>query len=111
MKYLWSGILSSTEKTCVSPDCVKYIGWIGGLCYAVIMITCWCILMVTFPEFSDIAKLLVWYDFLFDPIVSLSSKIWAVFNMVSTMVTIVGIYKIIRTLREIKKYESNIKTN
>jgi hypothetical protein len=67
--------------------------------------------MVTFPGFSDIAKLLEWYDFMFDPIVYWSIIIWAVFNMVSTMVTIVGFYKIIRTLREIKEYNPNIKTN
>jgi hypothetical protein len=48
---------------------------------------------------------------MFVTIDELSTIIWAVFIIVSTMVTIVGIYKIIRTLREIKKYNSNIKTN
>jgi hypothetical protein len=108
MKYLWSGILCTTEKTFLSPDCVKYIGWTGGLCYAVIMITCWCILMGTFPGYSDTAKLTEWYDNTLLPNLVLSQIIWVVFNVVSTTVTIVGISKIIRTLREIKKCNPNI---
>ncbi len=67
--------------------------------------------MVTFPGYSHTAKLLEWSDQMLAPIYNLSNIIWAVFNIVSTMVTIVGIYIIIRILREIKKHNPNIKTN
>jgi hypothetical protein len=67
--------------------------------------------MVTFPGYSDTAKLLEWSDFMFDPIINLSTIIWALFNMVSTIVSIVGIYKTIRTLRLIKKFNPNIKSS
>jgi hypothetical protein len=79
------------EKTYISSECVKYIGWIGGLCYAILMITCWCILMVTFPGYSDITKLIEWVENTYNPIFELSDIIWVVFNFLSTVVTIVGI--------------------
>jgi hypothetical protein len=55
------------------------------------MIISWCIMIATFPGFSDIAKLTEWYDNTFYPNFELTNIIWAVFNLVSTMVTIVGI--------------------
>ncbi len=91
MKYLWSGILCSMEKSFISPNCVKYIGWTGGLCYAIFMITCWCISMATFSGYSDITKLIEWVDNIFNPISYLSNIIWGVFNILSTIITIVGI--------------------
>jgi hypothetical protein len=36
---------------------------------------------------------------------------WGVFNIASTMVTIVGIYKIIKTLHQLKKYHPSLKTD
>jgi hypothetical protein len=66
------------------------MGWVGGLCYALIMVTCWCILMATFPGVSD-PKLTEWNDNTYVPIVEWSLIIWAAFNIVSTYITIVGI--------------------
>jgi hypothetical protein len=57
IKYLWSGKLSSLESNCLSLNCVKWIGWTAGLCYAILMITCWCILMATFPGYTDTKSL------------------------------------------------------
>ncbi len=110
-KYLWSGVLCSQEATCLSLNCVKWMGWTGGLCYALLMISCWCILMATFPGYIDLAKLQEWYFNTFSPISQWSSIIWAVFNIVSTMLTIVGIYKIIKTMEELERNNASIKTN
>jgi hypothetical protein len=95
---LWSGVLFSIEVTCISTDCVKYTGWVGGLSYALFIISCWCIMMVTFPGYSDIAKFTEWYENTYYPILKLSIKIWGVLNIVSTIATIVGIYKMIHSL-------------
>jgi hypothetical protein len=57
--------------------------------------------MVTLPGYSDIPKLMEWYDNTFYPIFKLCKIIWGVFNILSTIATIVGIYKIIHTLREL----------
>jgi hypothetical protein len=78
------------------------MGWVGGSCYTSIMVTCWCILMATFPGYINLAKLQEWYDNTFNPIDEWSNIIWAVFNTVSTMITIVGIYKIIKTMQELQ---------
>ncbi len=67
--------------------------------------------MVTFPGYSDVSKLTEWFDNTFSPIIYLNDMIWRVFNIVSTMVTIVGIYKIVYTLHQLKKYNSHLKTN
>ena len=56
MKYLWSGTVCTLESTCLTLDCIKFIGWIGGLCFAIFMITCYSILMATFPGYTDIPK-------------------------------------------------------
>ncbi len=60
LKYLWSATFCSLEETRLSLACIKYTGWIGGLCYVVFMITCWFILMVTFPGYSDMPKFKEW---------------------------------------------------
>jgi hypothetical protein len=67
--------------------------------------------MITFPGYSDIAKLIEWYENFFDPISYFNTIIWAVFNLLSTIVTIVGIKKMINTLRELKKFNHNLQTN
>ena len=36
---------------------------------------------------------------------------WVLFNFVSTMVTIVGIYKILKYLEQLKRYNPGLKTN
>ena len=36
---------------------------------------------------------------------------WGLFNFVSTMVTIVGIYKILKSLELLKRYNPGLKTN
>ncbi len=96
------------EFTCLSPDCVKYIGWIGGLGYAILMITFWCILMATFPGYYDITKLTEWVEKIYNPISNLSDRIWGVFNILSAIVTFIGIKRIIHTLRELKKYSPSL---
>ncbi len=55
-------------------------------------------MMVTFPGYSDIAKFTEWYENTYYPILKLSIKIWGVLNIVSTIATIVGIYKMIHSL-------------
>ncbi len=67
-------------------------------------------MMITFPGYSD-TKFKEWDDKIFTPISYFSTIIWGVFNMVSTIVTIVGVYKILHTLHELKKYNPNLKTN
>ncbi len=54
--------------------------------------------MVTFPGYTD-TKLMEWVNNTYNPISEFSGIIWAVFNFVSIVVTIVGIYKIVHTLR------------
>ncbi len=110
IKYLWSGVLCSLEVTYISSECVQYIGWTGGLCFSVCMITCWCIWMVTFPGWTE-TKLTEWFENTFNPIDELTRIIFGVFNIVSTMVTIIGIYKIVNTLDQLKKYDPHLKTN
>jgi hypothetical protein len=111
MKYWWNGLLCSLKVNYISSECVKYTEWIGGLCYAIFMITCWFISMVTYPGYSNISKLTKWYHNTYGPIGFWSNIIWAVFNILSTLVTIVGIYKIIHTLHQLKKYNPYLKTN
>ncbi len=91
MKYLWSGVLCSLQATWLTLDWVKWMGWTGGLCYALFIITCWCVLMATFPGYSDLVKLQEWFENTFHPIYTLSFIIWGVVNTVSTIVTILGI--------------------
>jgi hypothetical protein len=91
MKYLYTGILCSFEATFLSSDCVQYIGWSGGLCFAACITTCWCIMMVTFPGYSDLAKLQGWYEKSFSPISKWCYIAWGFFNTISTIATIVGI--------------------
>jgi hypothetical protein len=111
MKYLWSGILSSLKTTCLSLEYLKGIGWTGGLSYGILMIASWCILMATFPGYSDLAKFLKWYHKTCNPIRELSYIIWAVFNTIGTIVTISGIQKIMKTLKELKNNNPIVKTN
>ena len=111
MKYLWSGVLCSQAATCFSLDCVKWMAWTGGSCFAACIITFWCIAMATYPGYSDLTKLLEWYDNTFDPIDYWSNLIWGVFNTVSTMVTVVGIYKIMKTMQQLKRKNVSIKSN
>jgi hypothetical protein len=66
--------------------------------------------MVTFPGWTD-TKAMEWLDNTYEPIIYLSNIIWGVFNILSTIVTIVGIYKILHTLHQLKKYNSDLKTN
>jgi hypothetical protein len=37
--------------------------------------------------------------------------VWSVFNAISTMITIFGTYKIIKTMQELQKINASIKTN
>ena len=67
--------------------------------------------MITFPGFTDLANLKEWYDKTYDPISEMSKIVWGVFNTISTMVTIVGIYKIMKTLHQLKMYNLSLKTN
>jgi hypothetical protein len=106
MKYFWSGVLCS-EVTYVSPDCIKYFGWTGGLFYVIFMIISWCLLLVTFPGWTD-TKEMEWYDDTFNPIIELSLITWAVFNFLSTIVTILAIYKIVHTVQKLKKYNAGV---
>jgi hypothetical protein len=68
-------------------------------------------MMVTFPGYSDIPKFTIWYENTYYPILKLSIVIWGVLNIVSTMATIVGIYKMIHSLQKLKKYNSDLKTS
>ncbi len=54
--------------------------------------------MVTLPGYSDVAKWIEWYENTYYLIYKLSLIIWAIFNIVSTIATIVGIYKMIHAL-------------
>jgi hypothetical protein len=110
MKYLYSGVLCSLESTCLSLDCVKRIGWTGGLCFAAFMITCWCVLMVTFPGLTD-PKYDEWHEKTFNPIYVCSYFLWGVFNTISTIVTILGIKKILKSLQQLKRFNPSLKTN
>ena len=56
-KYLWSGVLCSKEANWLSLERIKWMGWIGGSCFAILMLTCWCILMTSFPGYKDLAKI------------------------------------------------------
>jgi hypothetical protein len=66
--------------------------------------------MVTFPGWTE-TKLTEWFENTFNPIDELTRIIFGVFNIVSTMVTIIGIYKIVNTLDQLKKYDPHLKTN
>ncbi len=104
-------MVCSLEESFLSSDCVKWMGWIGGSCFALLIITFWCILMASFPGYSNLAKLQEWYYNTFDQIFEWSSIIWGLFNILSTIVTIVGIYKIMKTMQQLKKSNTSIKTN
>ncbi len=47
--------------------------------------------MFTFPGYSDIAKFTEWSEDIYNLIFEISNITWAVFNTVSTVVTIIGI--------------------
>jgi hypothetical protein len=76
--------------------------WVGGSCFAIFMVTCWCILMATFPGYSD-PKLQEWLESTYNLIYIWCNIIWAAFNTVSTMITIIGIYKILKTMQQLEK--------
>jgi hypothetical protein len=102
--------LCSFELTFISLNFVKFMGWFGGICFVLCMITCWSILMITFPGWND-TKLIVWNLKTYYPITDWGNIIWAVFNILSTLLTIVGIYKIFKTLQLLKRYNPCLKTN
>ncbi len=67
--------------------------------------------MFTFPGLEDLSKLKKWYDNYLTPINEIISQIWAFFNTLSTIVTIIGIYKILKTMQQLKKNNPMLKTN
>jgi hypothetical protein len=110
-KYLWSGALCSANSTWLSLDCVKWMGWIGGSFYAILLITYWCILIITFPGYKHLIKLQEWYDNTYIESTQRSVIIWVVFNTVSTIITIIGINKMLKTMQQLKNNNARIKTN
>ncbi len=91
MKYLYCGTLCSESANCFSENTIKWIGWTGGLGYFIFMIAGWCIMMATFPGYEDETKNREWETKIYFPIYYSSYIVWAVYNMVGVLVTVVGI--------------------
>ncbi len=67
--------------------------------------------MVTFPGLSELAKFKEWYDHTLNPINSCCNIVWAVFNTVSLIVSVLGIYFMMKTMQQLKRYDPRLKTN
>ena len=64
--------------------------------------------MSTFPGYTSSKVFILWFNRPNTPIWNFCAKIWAAFTLLSTFLTVYGIHKILKTLKEIKKHNQRV---
>ena len=98
MKYIYSATEWSLTPFYFSLTCIKYTNYSGIILYSGIMITLWCILIFTVPSYAEWTKYLEWSVNIAFPVFFTNRIVWFVFNLASTIFTILGVRKLLNTL-------------
>ena len=111
IKYFYSGTECSTSPSYFSLRCINHTGWIVGAIYSGFIIISWCILVGTWPGWSvDLTIKSEWIK-IFILIYALTDVLYLLLNIVSTWMTIVGIRKILTTLKMLRHNNAQVETN
>ncbi len=95
MKYF-----SSANECCLTPThftqrCIELTNRSGIISYTVFMLASCSILLITWPGNSNSTKATDWLKNIYAKVWFTSKTIWNALNLVSTLITFIGIYKIL----------------
>lgn len=90
---------------------IQYTIWIGSLVYTVAMVAFYLVITVAFPGYTDIDKYINWEVAVYGPYSQATTLLWLAMTVISTVVTIVAIWRLSSTVKWLANQNTNLDLN
>lgn len=115
MQYLESAMQCSLTAPCLTPNCIRVFRWVGACTYMIIQTVTICYILATYPGIVDsqgsTREFDVWGQSTFNPLSRLQYDTWLFFESLGSFITILALFKILRTARLMAKTGSKTVLN